>query len=49
MTIGFIIKSFSDNTEKIFKDFIQYLKEEPKEEEFKYSKHVVKSEFNNNK
>ena len=48
MTIGFIIKSFSDNTEKIFKDFIQYLKEEPKEEEFKYSIDLVKSEFNNN-
>ena len=33
-SISFEINSFSDNTEKIFIDFIKCLKEEPKEEDF---------------
>ena len=36
--IAFKIQSFSDNIEKIFYEFIKYLKQEPQEYEFNYSK-----------
>ena len=41
--ISFIIKSFSDNTEKIIKDFIDYITEEPNENDFNYALASVKS------
>ena len=41
--ISFIIKSFSDNTEKIIKDLIDYITEEPNENDFNYALASVKS------
>lgn len=45
LNIGFKIKSFSDNTEIIIKDFIKYLFEEPKEEEVYYLLNTMKNEI----
>ena len=45
-SISFEINSFSDNTEKIFIDFIKCLKEEPKEEDFKNIIKDLKSQYN---
>lgn len=42
--IAFKIQSFSDNIEKIFYEFIKYLKQEPQEYEFNYSKISIKSQ-----
>ena len=39
-----IIKSFTDNTEKIFKDPIKLIKEEPQEKYFKYLINSIKNE-----
>ena len=41
--INFIIKSFSDNTEKIIKDLINFIIEEPEENEFNYTIESIKS------
>jgi len=45
-SISFEINSFTDNTEKIFNDLIKYLKEDPKEEDFKNIIKDMKSQFN---
>ena len=42
-SIGFTIKSFTDNTERIFKDFIDHLKQRPQLNDFNYSKISVKA------
>ena len=42
-SIAFTFKSFTDNTDRIFKDFINYLKQEPHLEDFIYSKISVKA------
>ena len=42
-TLAVLINCFSDNIEMIFKDFIELLKQEPKEYEFIYSYNLVKS------
>ena len=43
-SIAFKIQSFTDNTEKIYKSFIRYIKEEPTEILFNYSKISTKAE-----
>ena len=45
-SISFEINSFTDNTEKIFNDFIKCLKEDPKEEDFKNIIKDLKSQYN---
>ena len=40
--LAFKIKSFSDNTEKIIKDLIKYLKEDPTEEIYKFLVNTIK-------
>ena len=43
-SIAFKIQSFTDNTNKIFIDFIKYLQKEPQENLFNFSKISIKAE-----
>jgi len=43
-SIEFTFKTFTDNTDRIFKDFISYLKQEPNIDDFNYSKISVKAQ-----
>ena len=43
-SIAFKIQSFTDNTKKIFIDFLDYLKKEPQEKLFNYSKISIKAD-----